>query len=242
MRIEVLRHTILGTQEEKRVKGRLGFRILDVPSRPSKDTIRRLSKLPAANVADVMGRFGSMDPGIKPVDSRMRVCGPAVTVLARPGDNLMAHKAIELAAPGDVIVVNTGNCTYSAIWGELMTHAAMEVGLGGLVVDGAVRDKTELTEIGWPVFSRTIVATSCDKDGPGEINVPIACGNVVVNPGDVVLGDEDSVVVIPREWADRVADMAEKKAEEETSRIKEIHSGKPFKDDINATLRAKGVI
>jgi 4-hydroxy-4-methyl-2-oxoglutarate aldolase len=220
----------------------MGFRILELRERPSKATIERLSKLPAANAADVMGRFRSMDAGIKPVDPSMRVCGPAVTVLTRPGDNLMCHMAMELAQPGDVIVVNTCGGIYAAVWGELMTHSAIEAQLGGLVVDGAVRDRTELRQLGFPVFSRAIVATSCDKDGPGEINVPIACGNTVVFPGDVILGDEDSVVVVPREWADEVAGLAEAKSAEEHERIRQIHSGVPFMASIRETLRRKGVL
>jgi len=222
--------------------GKLGFRVLELTERPSRVVLDRLAGLPVANVADVMGRFRSMDEGIKPVDPSMRLCGPAVTVLTRPGDNLMCHMAMEVAKPGDVIVVNTGGCTYAAVWGELMTHAALEVGLGGLVVDGAVRDRAELRKLGFPVFARAVVATSCDKDGPGEINVPIACGNAVVFPGDVVLGDEDSVVVVPLERAEEVAALAEQKAAEERARIEEIHSGAPFVASIRETLRRKGVI
>jgi len=221
--------------------GKLGFRILELRDRPSKAVVERLFKLATATVADVMGRFRAMDAGIKPVKEGMRLCGPAITVLTRPGDNLMVHKAMEVARPGDVIVVNTGSCTYAAVWGELMTNAAIEINLGGLVVDGAVRDGAELRRLGWPVFARAIVARGCDKDGPGEINVPIACGGVVVNPGDILLGDDDGVVVVPKEYAKQVADLAEDKVRSEKRRIEEIHSGKPFQDEINAVLRQKGI-
>jgi regulator of RNase E activity RraA len=224
------------------MQGKLGFRICELKERPDKSVVKRLAALPVANIADVMGRFRSMDEGLKPTNPSMRICGPAVTVMTRPGDNLLVHKAMEVAEPGDVIVVNTGNCTYTAVWGELMTNAAIAAGLGGIVVDGAVRDKTELDRLGFPVFARSIIATSCDKDGPGEINVPVACGNTVVMPGDVVVGDEDSVVVVPREFAEEVAAMAEQKSREESERIAEIHAGKVFKGDIDDTLRKKGVI
>ncbi|MDP2871514.1 MAG: 4-carboxy-4-hydroxy-2-oxoadipate aldolase/oxaloacetate decarboxylase [Bacillota bacterium] len=219
-----------------------GFRIIESIERPEREVVERLAKLPTGNVADVMGRFRSMDGGIKPVDQRMRVCGPAVTVMTRPGDNLMCHMAMEIARPGDVVVVNTGHGVYAAVWGELMTHAAMAAGLGGLVVDGAVRDLSELRQLGFPVFARAIVASSCDKDGPGEINVPIACGGAVVMPGDVIVGDEDSVVVVPREWAAEVADLAEAKAAEEKARIAEIAAGQIFMPSIREALRRKGVL
>lgn len=219
-----------------------GFRIIETIERPPQAVVERLAKLPTGNIADVMGRFRSMDGGIRAVAPGMRVCGPAVTVMTRPGDNLMCHMAMEIAQRGDVIVVNTGHGVYAAVWGELMTHAAVAAGLAGLVVDGAVRDASELRELGFPVFARAIVATSCDKDGPGEINVPIACGGAVVMPGDVVVGDEDSVVVVPREWAAEVAGLAEAKAAEERARIAEIAAGKVFMPSIRETLRRKGVI
>lgn len=219
-----------------------GFRIIETIERPSRAVVERLSKLPTGNIADVMGRFRSMDAGIRPVDAKMRLCGPAVTVMTRPGDNLMCHMAMEIARPGDVVVVNTGHGVYAAVWGELMTHTAMAAGIAGLVVDGAVRDASELRVLGFPVFARAIVATACDKDGPGEINVPIACGGAVVMPGDIVVGDEDSVVVIPREWAAEVAGLAEAKAAEERARIAEIAAGQVFMPSIRESLRRKGVI
>src|SRR5262249_33105947 len=148
-------------------------------------------------------RFHFMDHGIRPRTGR-RLCGVAVTVVARPGDNLMVHKAMEIARPGDIIVVNTCGNTTSAVFGELMANSAIAARLGGLVVDGAIRDVEALTALRFPAFSRTVSAGGCDKDGPGEINVPIACGNTAVLPGDIVAGDEEGVVVIPREDASEV--------------------------------------
>ena len=147
-----------------------------------------------------------------------------------------------MPGPGDVIVVNTcGNVT-SAVFGELMGNSAVAVGLGGLIVDGAVRDVAALAELRLPVFSRSVCAGGCDKDGPGEINVPIACGNTVVMPGDIVVGDADGVAIVPREEAEEVLKLVQGLKERETKRIAEIRSGKVFKSEINDTLRAKGVI
>jgi regulator of RNase E activity RraA len=221
--------------------GKLGFRIFTGLPRPDANLAARFQGLASSNLADVMGRFHFMDPGIQ-MRTGLPVCGVSLTVIARPADNLMIHKALELARPGDVIVVNTcGNVT-SAVFGELMGNSAVAAGLGGLIVDGAVRDVAALAELRLPVFSRSVCAGGCDKDGPGEINVPIACGNTVVMPGDIVVGDADGVAIVPREEAEEVLKLVQELKERETQRIAEIRSGKVFKSEINDTLRAKGVI
>ena len=143
---------------------------------------------------------------------------------------------------GDVVVVNTSGNTTSAVFGELMGNSAVAARLGGLVVDGAIRDVDGLARLGFPAFSRSISAGGCDKDGPGEINVPIACGNTVVMPGDIVVGDEDGVVVVPQHEAEEVLKLVRALMEREVRRVAEIHAGKVFKGEINDTLRAKGVL
>jgi len=172
----------------------------------------------------------------------MPLCGPAVTVLARPGDNLMIHKALEIASAGDIIVVNTCGNTTSAVFGELMGNSAVAAGIGGLIVDGAIRDVAALAELRFPSFSRAVCAGSCDKDGPGEINVPIACGNTVVMPGDIVVGDADGVAVVPLSESAQVLTLVRALKECEAKRIQEIHAGIVFKGEINDTLRARGLI
>ena len=154
----------------------------------------------------------------------------------------MIHKALEIAARGDIIVVNTCGNTTSAVFGELMGNSAVAAALGGLVVDGAVRDVEALASLRFPVFSRSICAGSCDKDGPGEINVPIACGNTAVLPGDIVVGDGDGVVIVPAAEAEHVLKLVKALQEREVNRISEIRAGHIFKGEINDTLRAKGVI
>jgi len=195
----------------------------------------------SSNLADSMGRFHFMDPGIR-MRTGLPLCGIAVTVNARPADNLMVHKAMEIAAPGDVIVVHTGGNTTSAVFGELMGTSAVAAGLGGLVVDGAVRDIPALAALRFPVFSRSVCAGGCDKDGPGEINVPIACGNAVVMPGDLVVGDDDGVAVVPREEAEEILRLVEGLKAREAKRIAEIKAGNVFKPEINEALRSKGVL
>jgi len=221
--------------------GKLGFRIItDVPHPPS-DLVEAFRGKAAPNVADAMGRFHFMDPGIV-CRTGLPLCGVAVTVNARPGDNLMVHKALQVAGPGDVVVVATNGNTTSAVFGELMGHSAVGAKLGGIVVDGAIRDVEGLKALGFPAFSRTVTPGGCDKDGPGEINVPIACGNTVVMPGDILVGDVDGVAVVPREDADEVLELVRALVERERKRIDDIKSGGLFKAQIDEALRAKRIL
>jgi 4-hydroxy-4-methyl-2-oxoglutarate aldolase len=222
-------------------QSKLGFRILPAPPRPSAELVNRFRGLAPANLADAMGRFNFMDPGISS-RSGIAMCGVAVTVLCRPADNLMVHKALELAALGDVVVVSTCGNTTSAVFGEMMCHTAAAKKLGGIVVDGAIRDVDGITRLGFPAFSRTVSPGGCDKDGPGEINVPIACGNTVVTPGDIIVGDDGGVAIIPREHAEQVLRLVQELMERETARIAEIQRGVLYKAEIDESLRKKGVI
>src|SRR5690349_15746542 len=186
--------------------GKLGFRVLPSPARLDEQLLRAFRGLATPNLADAMGRFNFMDAGIRS-RSGFPVCGLAVTVNARPADNLMIHKALQVAQPGDVVVVSTCGNTTSAVFGEMMCTTAAAAKLGGIVVDGAIRDVDGITKLGFPAYSRTVCAGGCDKDGPGEINVPIACGGTVVMPGDIVVGDDDGVVVVPRQHAAEVVTL-----------------------------------
>jgi len=221
--------------------GRIGFRILPSPPRLDPSLVGAFRGLASSNVADAMGRFGFMDPGIQS-RSGLPLCGLAVTVNVRPGDNLMVHKALQLAEPGDVVVVSTNGNTTSAVFGELMCRTASARRLGGLVVDGAIRDVEGITALGFAVFSRTVTPGGCDKDGPGEINVPVSCGGAVVHPGDIVIGDRDGIAVVPRADAAEVLDLVRALVRNEEARVAEIQSGNVFKADIDGILRKKGVI
>lgn len=222
-------------------QGKIGFRIRTGVPRVDPELVEQFRSLASPNVADAMGRFHFMDPEIRQ-RSGLTVCGVAVTVDARPADNLMVHKAIEVAQPGDVVVVNTNGNRTSAVFGELMCRSAVGARLGGIVVDGAIRDVDGITALGFPAFSRTVCAGGCDKDGPGEINVPIACGNTVVMPGDLVIGDADGVVVVPREDARAVLALVLALVEREKARIAEIDTGLLFKGEINDILKKRGVL
>ena len=221
--------------------GKLGFRVLPSPPRIHHDLLARFRGLASPNLADAMGRFNFMDQGIRS-RSGFPLCGLAVTVSCRPADNLMVHKALQVAEAGDIVVVSTCGNTTSAVFGELMCHTAVAKKLGGIIVDGAIRDVDGITRLGLPAFSRTVCAGGCDKDGPGEINVPVSCGGTVVAPGDIVVGDEDGVAVVPRAEAERVLALVAELMEREKKRIAEIQAGALYKAEIDEALRKKGVI
>jgi regulator of RNase E activity RraA len=221
--------------------GKLGFRILPTPPRVSAATLDRFRAAGSSTVADAMGRFNFMDPAIE-MRTQLGVCGVAITVRCRPGDNLMLHKALEVASAGDVIVLDTCGNRTSAVFGELMGTTAVARRLGGLIVDGAIRDVEQLTKMKFPVYSRTVCPGGCDKDGPGEINVAVSCGGVVVNAGDVVVGDRDGIAVVPAAHADEVADLVAQVQQRERARVAEIERGVLFRPDVDDLLRKRGVI
>ena len=221
--------------------GKLGFRILPFPPRLDAALLGRFQGLATPNLADAMGRFNFMDAGIQS-RTGLPLFGLAVTVNARPADNLMIHKALQVASAGDIVVVNTCGNTTSAVFGELMCNTAVAARLGGIVVDGAIRDVDGLTSLGFPAFSRSVCAGGCDKDGPGEINVAISCGGTVVMPGDIVVGDRDGVAVVPRAHAEEVLSLVSALVQRETKRVAEIKAGGLFRAEIDESLRRHGVI
>src|ERR1035437_7863837 len=214
--------------------GSPGFRVLPAPPRLSADLLAGYRGLASSSVADAMGRFGFMDPGMRPRSGRA-LCGLAVTVQCRPADNLMVHKALQVATMGDVVVVSTCGNTTSAVFGELMCNTAAAAKLGGIVVDGAIRDVEGITRLGMAAFSRSVCPGSCDKHGPGEINVPISCGGTGV-------GDADGIAVVPRERSAAILELVGQLMDREKKRIAEIAAGQLFKAEIHDSLRKKGVI
>ncbi|MFJ4210836.1 methyltransferase [Paenarthrobacter sp. NPDC089675] len=186
--------------------------------RPGQDVVERLAKLPAANIGDAMDRLGVADSAIQAVWTGARLAGPAYTVWTRPGDNQGIHRALQLAQPGDVIVVAGGGDETRALLGELIGERAINLGISGFALDGAARDAEALAEIGMPVFARAITPAGPYKNGPSRLGGPVAFGGVPVMPGDIIIGDSDGVVVVPREQAAAVAEAAEAVFADETNR------------------------
>jgi regulator of RNase E activity RraA len=218
----------------------LGKRIITEIERPSRDTFVDLLKVTTGNVCDAMDRTGAMDYRVKPIDRGMKCVGTAITVKARPRDNLLVYKALDIAREGDVIVVALNGFSASSTWGDLTSLIASQKGLAGMVTDGMVRDTAGIVEVGLPVFARGTIASSPLKDGPGEVNVPISCGGVVVRPGDVVFGDIDGVVVIPREQVAEVTRGALAIDRAEVEKVKDIKAGHLIPDFVDEKLRQLG--
>lgn len=187
-------------------------------ARPDQGIVDRLAKLPAANIGDAMDRLGVADSAIQAVWPGAKLAGPAFTVWTRPGDNKGIHAALQLARPGDVIVVAGGADESRALLGELIGERAINLGVAGFALDGAARDAEALGEIGMPVFARATSPAGPYKDGPFRLGTAVAFGGVPVLPGDVIVGDSDGVVVIPRDQAAAVAEAAEAVSADETSR------------------------
>jgi regulator of RNase E activity RraA len=222
--------------------GKIGFCIGRDFSRPDASVFEELKSFGTPALADGLNKFNILHPAIKPVSAGLLIGGPALTVRLRPGDNLMLHKAIGLATPGDIIVVDTCGCETYCVLGDLMASAAFKKGIGGIVIDGGVRDIKDLRKKNFPIFARYITPSVGDKDGPGEINRPISCGGVPVLPGDYIIGDDNGVVVIPPEMAEEIIAGTKKKLLYEDKRVKEIETGIIMKPDIDEKLRALGVI
>jgi RraA family protein len=196
----------------------VGFRIYKKINRPDRALVEAFRGIPVSNIGDEMNRLGCMDARINPLNAEP-LLGTAFTVKARTGDNLVFHYALDAALPGDVIVVQGEGDLSHALAGELMMSWAEHRKLAGVVVDGAMRDLEAIREMKMPVYAAGIQPKGPFKQGPGEINVPISCGGIVVHPGDIVVGDQDGVVVIRPEDAPEILKKAQKKqAAEEASR------------------------
>jgi 4-hydroxy-4-methyl-2-oxoglutarate aldolase len=187
--------------------------------------IQQAAKFSSSIIADAMGRIGAMANTIKPVWRNARLLGTALTVELPWGDNLFLHKANCLVGPGYVLVASTGDCTTHAAWGDLMTRAAGKAGAGGLVIDGAVRDVADIEAMQFPVFAQGITPQSTSREKAGRINVPVRCGGIEVAPGDLIIGDSDGVVVVPRAKIQEILERAAAKSIWEEKRIKEIAAG-----------------
>jgi 4-hydroxy-4-methyl-2-oxoglutarate aldolase len=184
------------------------YKIVDEFERPDSELVGQLSMIATSTLSDAMGRYGAMTHEIKPIDPSFRMAGPAYTVRCYVKDNLMLHYGLRMAKPGDILVVEAGGYPEGAFWGELMSTMAVRQRLKGIVLDSGARDGSKIREIGFPVFSRAVLPMGTLKDSPGSINIPVQCGGVVVHPGDIVVGDDDGVVVVPKADAVRVLDKA----------------------------------
>lgn len=191
----------------------------------SPDVLQTLRDLGAATVYEAQGAKGALDSGMKPIDPTVRLAGPALTVDARPADNLILHHAVLKARPGDVLVVDAKGFMEAGPWGDVLTIQAMKLGIAGLVINGCVRDANLIIDLGFPVFCRGLSIKGTGKNQPGRVNVPITMGDVLINPGDIVVGDRDGLVVVRQDEVAMAIEKSLAREEKEAGQRQAIEAG-----------------
>jgi regulator of RNase E activity RraA len=202
-----------------------GFRIRTEIDRPSKGTLEKFKEFTTPDISDMLNRMYAMSSGINNLSNNKMIVGPACTVKVFPGDNLMVHKALDVAKPGDIVVVDAGSSVMNGIIGDLISTKAVHRGISAFVIDGLIRDLPDVKKTGLPVFSRGVSPIGPLHRGPGEINFPISCGGIVVNPGDIIVGDENGVVVVRKDFAEEVLLRLRKHSDSMIQYEKDVKSG-----------------
>ncbi|BDR07181.1 RraA family protein [Comamonas thiooxydans] len=219
-----------------------GYRINPCVPGPEAEVVEAFKSIPVAAIGDSMSRnVGTL--GLRQYHARLDavLCGPAVTVRVRPGDNLMIHKALMMVQPGDVLVIDGGGDVSQALVGGLMRTTCVARKLAGLVIDGAIRDLCEWAEEGMPIFARGHTHRGPSKDGPGEINVPVSCAGMAVLPGDLIVGDADGVIAVPAADAAEILQRSRAHLVKEAAIRESNREGTADPERFDAVLRAKGL-
>lgn len=218
------------------------MRILEILKRPDAKLVAELAQMVTPHLSDSMERLYAAGPQLRPMHKEGKLAGPAFTVKTAAGDNLLVHKALDTARPGDVIVVDAGGFLDNAIIGELMMSRARQRGVAGLVIWGAIRDSAEIGAGNYPVFAAGVSHRGPYKNGPGEINVPVVIGGMVINPGDIIVGDADGLVAVPLELADKILASAKAILAKETAAMKQIQDGTVDRAWVDKALKEKGYV
>lgn len=220
----------------------IGFRVFTKRELPPKELVDEFKKLPAPDIADCMCRLSAMSSQIKRMTAPAQesMAGVAITVKARPGDNLMIHKALNMVEEGDVLVISNEGDRSQSLFGEIIVTYAKSRKIAGIVVDGPIRDVDAIYTLGVPVYATGSTPGGPFKDGPGEINVPISCGNIHVNPGDIIVGDSDGVLVIPKHDAAALLEAAKKFYANDHSKLVAAQTGKADRSWVDKSLEQKG--
>ncbi|PLC51359.1 methyltransferase [Pollutimonas subterranea] len=216
----------------------IGFQIHQRDRAVDMATVEQFKKLPVANVSDMMSRMYAGGAHLRPMHDGTPMAGPAVTVRCRPGDNLMVHKALDVASTGDVIVVDAGGDLTNAIIGEIMVAYAKKRGLAGIVIHGAIRDSAEIGRGSFPVFAAGVTHRGPYKDGPGEINSIICLGGMTIEPGDLIIGDADGLLCVPFDITQKVYEQTVEKHAVEEKMLADIDAGTYDASWVDARLKA----
>ncbi len=213
-----------------------GFRIRKTIQRLAPDLIKAYGSFPTPDISDMLNRMYTMDSGMKSFGSVPKLVGTACTVKTFPGDNLMVHKSLDIVQPGDVIVIDTGGSQRAAVLGDLISNKALHRGVAGFVVDGLIRDADGIKETNLPVFARGVTPFGPLHRGPGELNYPVSCGGIVVNPGDIIVADENGVVVVRQEFAAKTIDRLSAHHEAMEDYVADVKRGKFSNDWVDSQL------
>jgi len=190
------------------------------------DSVNKLRQFSAATLHEALGKTGNLPSAIKPIHPGMKVCGPAYTVQTMPRDNVLLHRAYAYAKPGDVIVASCSGFYEAGYWGDLMSLGAKTQGIAGLVIDACVRDADDIEALGFPVFSRGLCIRGTTNFGDGTLNEPIVIGECLIQPGDIIVGDRDGVVVVPQNRIEEAIEKAIAREAREESVREQLRSGK----------------
>jgi regulator of RNase E activity RraA len=219
----------------------IGFSVQPIERRVNPEFVRKFRLLPVANVSDCMSRLSGGGPRLRPYHGDGVLSGPAFTVKTRPGDNLMVHKALDIASPGDVVVVDAGGELTNSIVGEIMISYAVNRGLAGLVINGSIRDCDALRRLNFPVYAAGVTHRGPMKSGPGEIGKAIAFDGMVIEPGDLIIGDGDGVLCVPFDEVGEVYQAAAAKKKSEDKILADLRAGGSMdRAWVDATLRQLG--
>ena len=210
--------------------------------RVSPDLVARAAQFQAAILSDVAGRRGTLHSRIQPLSRQMKFAGPAMTVEVRPGDNLMIHAALACAKPGDVVVVDGKGDQTSALTGALMAASAKASGIAAFVIDGAVRDFEDCAAGDFPIFAIGTNPAGPTRTQVGKVGFPISVAGVAIQPGDLIVGDADGIVVIARESVAHVIDLAQGKIDSEAKRMAEIREGRLVSSWLQEALVVAGAL
>lgn len=221
----------------------VGKRIYLKRDMPEPEIIKEFKSIPASNVSDVMERLSAMNPRIRLMSNPKNhiMAGPALTIKTSAGDNLLIHAALNIAQKGDILVISNGGGSNRALLGEIMITYLMEIKkVSGIVLDGPVRDINKIARLDFPIYATGATPGGPYKNGPGEINVPIACGDISVNPGDIILADPDGVIVIPLKESVSILKDAKKFQKQDVSKLLETKKGIVKRDWVEKALIEKG--
>lgn len=219
---------------------KIGYRVNFEIDRPSAELVEQVRQFSPTDLCDGMVIAAAMDYHIKPMVTTKSIAGPAVTLRLTQGDSLLVTKALAAARPGDVIVIEGHGSGNNALWGDHRSMTAKMLGLEAVVIDGAFRDIDEAEAIGFPIYAKAVTCGSSTKNSHGEVNVPVSCGGIAVNPGDIIVGDRNGVCVIPRFFVEETLENAREKIEKMNKLKKEISAGKIIPDNFAEQMRKLG--